>query len=500
MDAGARMPSGMKDRLARSAAWLVWSKGAVQLISFLSVLLVARLLHPADYGLMALAGIWMGMMALISEMGLGAAIIQFRDLDAAELNACFWLTMTVATAGYVGLYGAAPLIAVWFSAPRLSDVLRVVGLVLPLMAVRVVSDSLLRKRLAFDRLSQAEIAAVLINVPIVLGLAWGGAGVWALVAGGLVVPLVQGILICWFARWRPGLQVGGARLSDLLRYSLATLGARITWAAYQQADIFVLGKVSGDIAVGYYSMARQLAELPVTKVSMLVNQLATPVMAELQGNLTALRTSFLRGVRLVSSVSLPLCVGMMLVAEDVVRIGLTEKWAASVAPLQILSFFSILSAVAVLFSPVLMVRHRVDFLLRYTIAQLLLMTPAFWAGAAWGGPVGVALAWTIVYPIGFAWLMREVFRELEIGWRQFLAQVKPAALATLVMALTVLLGRLILESGAVGHPVARLGAMVAPGAIVYGAMLWWIGGPVRGEIAQVAGWVVRGGGVTRDKT
>lgn len=488
----------MKEQLARSVFWIVWSKGAAQLISFLSVLLVARLLSPADYGLMALASIWTGMMLLISEMGLGAAIIQFQHLDDAEVNACFWLTMTVALAGYVSLYGAAPSIAGWFSAPKLADVLRVIGLTLPLMAVRVVPDSLLRKRLAFDRLAQADIAAVMINVPIVLGLAWWGAGVWALVVGALVAAIVQVVSSFWFARWRPGLRVGGARLPSLLHYSVATLGSRITWATYQQADVFVLGKVSGDIAVGYYSMAKHLAALPVTKVSVLVNQLAAPVMAELQESLTELRASVLRGVRLVTTVSLPVCVGVMLVAADIVRVALTEKWAAAVPPLRILSLYSILSSVAVLFVPALMARYRTGFMLRYSLTQLLLMPLAFWAGAAWGGPLGVALAWATVYPIGFAWLLREVLRELEIGWRQFLAQLKPAALSTLVMILTVLLARLVWDSVAPDHPVGRLGVMVGAGAVGYGATLWWIGDAVRGEILQVAGWVVNGGRVARD--
>ena len=489
----------MNELLARSVFWIVWSKGAGQLISFLSVLLVARLLDPADYGLMALAGIWTGMMAMISEMGLGAAIIQFREVDDAELNGCFWLTMAAATVGYVILYGMAPAIATWFDAPKLTSVLRVIALTLPLMAVRVVPDSLLRKRLAFDRLSQADIAAVLLNVPIVLGLAWYGAGVWALVAGALVVALLQAAFSFWYARWRPGLQMGSARLPDLVRYSLATLGSRLTWAAYQQADTFFLGRVSGDIALGFYSMAKHLAALPVTKVSGVVNQLASPLMAELQENLPALRASVLRGVRLVSSISLPLCVGGILVAEDLVRVALTEKWAPVAPLLRILMCYSIISSLAVLFAPMLMARYRMGFVLRYSTVQLLLMSLGFWFGATWWGPVGVALAWTIVYPIGFSWLLRESLRELEMRWPQLLAELKPAALSTLVMVVTGLVGRLLWDSFAYDLPLARLATMVGAGAIGYIVTLWLIGGPLRGEIREVAGWLVRGGRTAREK-
>src|SRR5437870_2323989 len=115
----------MRDRIAKSVFWLVWSRGGIQLLSFASTLLVARLINPSDYGLMALAGIWTTTIALLAELGLGAAIIQLRELEEGELNACFWLTMGFTSIGYLALYASAPFIAVWFDSPLLSTVLRV---------------------------------------------------------------------------------------------------------------------------------------------------------------------------------------------------------------------------------------------------------------------------------------------------------------------------------------------------------------------------------------
>ena len=161
----------MKDRIAKSVFWIVWSRGVLQIVSFVATIVVARLLSPADYGLMALAGIWTATLAKVSEMGLGPTIIQFQDLEDRELNACFWLTMCLGV-GYLALYTAAPAIAAWFASPRLLDVLRVVGLSLPLVAVRLVPDSLLRKQLKLDKVSQARIASTVVSIPVVLGMAW----------------------------------------------------------------------------------------------------------------------------------------------------------------------------------------------------------------------------------------------------------------------------------------------------------------------------------------
>src|SRR5215475_13563402 len=167
----------MRDRIARSVFWIVWSRGGIQTLSFISTIFVARMLAPSDYGVMALASIWTTSVSMLAELGLGAAIIQFRDLEDRDLNACFWLTMGITGAGYLALYFTAPTIAAWFSSPRLSDVLRVVGLTLPLTALRIVPDSLLRKRLELDKVAQAEIAAALVTLPVMVGMAWAGAGV-----------------------------------------------------------------------------------------------------------------------------------------------------------------------------------------------------------------------------------------------------------------------------------------------------------------------------------
>src|ERR1700751_4441453 len=143
--------TSLRGRVARSLFWITWSRGVLQLLNFATTLLVARILMPADYGLMALAGFWTGMAGILADMGLGSAIIQFRNLDKREIDACFWLTMTLATLCFVPLSLSAPGIARWFAAPRLAEVLPVLSLVLPLTACRVVSDSLLRQRLSGHR-------------------------------------------------------------------------------------------------------------------------------------------------------------------------------------------------------------------------------------------------------------------------------------------------------------------------------------------------------------
>jgi len=114
----------LRTRVAQSIFWLAWSRGVVQLLSFATTVLVARILVPADYGVMALAGIFIATAGMLAEMGLGGAIVQFRDLDRRDLDTCFWITVTLAILAYAVLALGASVIAGWFAVPRLAEVLR----------------------------------------------------------------------------------------------------------------------------------------------------------------------------------------------------------------------------------------------------------------------------------------------------------------------------------------------------------------------------------------
>jgi teichuronic acid exporter len=485
-------PIWMKERIAKSLFWLVWSRGLLQVVSFCSGLVVARLLKPDDYGLMALAGTWIAIASLIAELGLGAAIIQFPHLEDGEINACFWLTLATAWAAYGALFALAPGISAWFASARLCAVLRIAGLTLPLTAIRTVPEGLLRKRLELDKVSKTEVAALLGTIPVTLGLAFFGAGVWALVAGALTIPLIRGIASFWFVRWWPGLRLRGRRFQEIARYSLAVSGTNTLWAIYQQVDTLILGKMSGAAVVGFYFMARLLANLPLEKVSAPFNQIAYPVLAELQADRSAMRASFLRVLRLTACVTVPASVGLALIAEDLVAVALADKWAPVVPLLRVLSICGLIRCLGVLLPPVLFARYRTAFLFKWTASGLVLTTLAFWGGAAWSGALGVALASIIVYPLLTVWMAGATFREIEVGWYTIWDELRPVVRAALVMTGWILVLLEAMRVAEVGDPLARLAFTSGSGAVIYAATIIRCGGRLTTELAEVAGWVFLG--------
>lgn len=484
------MSLSLKDRVAKSVFWIVWSRAGIQVISGISSIVVARLwLEPSDYGLIAIAGVWTTTMGMMTEMGLGTAIVQFRDMVEKELNMCFWLIVTIGIGGYASLFATAPFIAQWFGTPMLTDILRVAGLALPLTSLAVVPDSLLRKRLELDKLAKIHVVGALVSVVTVVTTAANGAGVWALVWAALMGLLVVNVGLYWTERWTPGFGLERTRLLAILQFSMSTLGSRFFWTVYNQVDVVALGKLTGEATLGFYSYAKELAMLPVVRGSAVVNQFAFPVMAELQDDPDAMRAAFVRGLRIVSCCFFPVCVGMALVAQDAVLVLLTEKWLLIVPMLQLLCIYGSIKSIDVMLPPVLLARYRHGFLLHYTIVLFLVMSTAFWFGAMWNGGMGVVLVWVVVYPILMMGLVREVLKEISMSLKTFLQQMRTALNATLVMVIAVMIiQEYVLPSDSTGS-LFRLILTSVTGALVYGSTLFAQGGKSVDEVREVLRWI-----------
>jgi teichuronic acid exporter len=481
----------LRARVARSMFWIAWSRGALQVLYFATTLLVARILVPADYGVMALAGIWTTSVGMLAEMGLGAAIIQFRDLDRREIDTCFWTTMILAIIGWAALSLGASMIAEWFAVPRLADVLPVLGLVLPLTACCVVSDSLLRRRLALDRVSQAEVIGGVVTLPVILGCALGGLGVWTLVVGALMAPAVRSAATFAFAPWRPGFHFGGERLKEMLHFSLSTLGVRILWVLRESADELIIGKITGQVTLGLYTMAKELALLPGSKISTVINMLSAPMMAELQTNIDAMRTAFYRALRLTAAIALPTSAGIALVADEMVAVLLGPKWLPSAPLLRLLCLYAAVRAIDVLLPPVLFARHRERFLFWYCLALLIVVPTAVLLGALWQGAPGAVVISTPVYCAVMTIMARETLAELKGSFSDLWSNTWPILAATAAMVAVVLLLREIVLVGRPETPWVGLVLLSVSGAATYGAALFAVGSPVIGEGAEVAGWILR---------
>jgi len=268
---------------------------------------------------------------------------------------------------------------------------------------------------------------------------------------------------------------------------------RICWSLYQQSDVFVVGKVLGEATVGIYSLAMDIATVAVNKISTVISQVAAPVMAEVQNDVALLRGSLLRGIRLTAWITFPVCVGMMLVADDLVRFVLTDRWAAVVPIIELLCPYALVRSIAVLLPPVLMARFRTRLLLGFNVTLLAIMPLAFWVGARTAGVIGVAAVWVVVYPAMLIPIVSRALVEVRANWALLGLELWRPTIATAVMGASVLIVRYIPLAPQAGQPLLRLGAMVVVGTVSYLLALFFIGGSAVGEMKEMSGWLLRRG-------
>jgi len=480
----------VKERIRKVVFWMVWSRVGVQLVSFASTIFVARLLAPADYGLVVMAGVWTGTLMMITEVGMGAAIVQYQDLTRDELDDCFWFTLATTVLMYLALFAAAPAIARVVAMPALVAVLRVLGLIVPLSGLRVVPESLLRKRLEFDRLVRAELASRVLGIPLVVSLALAGFGAWALVAVGVFSPLVMTSACYLMVRWWPRLPTGAGRLREMVRFGATTMGTRLCSATYQQSDSLILGAVGGQVALGVLSMAKTLALLPVEKISATVNEVALPLMAILRDDRAAMRRSFLRALRLVACTTAPLCLAAAVTADDEIAIALGAKWAPVVPLMRVFCVYAVIKCIDVLLPPVLLARDRAGFLFRYVIALLIVMPVVFYGGAALLGGLGVAVAWLLFYPPIVLRMASEALAELDLRWRDVGRELLPLAVALIATALVMLSVRAMLPGSEKEPTIVRGASSLIAGGVAFISIVMLRGGVMAKEVTQVAAWVV----------
>ena len=461
----ARVRRELDRSLVSGVAWSGAAKWTAQVVAWVSTLFVARLVTPADFGVVGMAWLYLGFVAVGTEFGIGSAVVTMRELSARQLHQL----NTVAIALGVGAAGLSVALAVplarFFDEPRLAAVVAVLSASALIAGSKVVPAALLQKELQFRRLAMFEGASAVIVALGTLGLAIAGLGYWALVFGSLAGAIVHVSLV---VRSRP-LPLGwprGADIGPAVSFSRDMLVSRLSWYAYDNADFLIAGKVLGTSPLGAYRLAWTFASMPLDKLVSLVGRVTPAVLSSVQNDRAELRRYVLRITEAVSLAVFPASVGLALVADDFVQALLGDKWLAAVWPLRILAAYTCVRGVTPIWSQVLMVTGDTRFLMSVSGLGALTLPLGFWVGSHWG-LIGIASAWVVLHPpVVVAPIYRRLSRRIDLPFAAFGRALMPAAKATALMTAVVVLVRfLTVGDGAL----VRLAAEVAAGCFAYAA-------------------------------
>jgi O-antigen/teichoic acid export membrane protein len=468
--------------LARAVAWNAAARWISQILSWISTIVIARLLTPYDYGIVGMASLYLNLAMYVSQAGIGDAIIALRDLtrrQIAELNA---LALIVG-AGLVGLSCVlAQPIAHFFSSPALTNVLMVSSLIFAFSAFQVVPRALLQKELRFKLLAGIETVRTFFQIFAAVLFALLHFRYWSLVIGYVVASATTSAVTLYWKRHEFRLPRFDQMRREL-RYSRQIILSRVAWYSYENADFGVAGRVLGSVPLGNYTVAWNISSAPLEKIANLVTGVTPAYFSAVQTDKSELRRYLLRLTEILSLVAVPASIGLALVADYVVKGLLGPRWVGVIGPLRLLGLFVATRSLATFLPNLLTAIGDSAFVMWAMVGSAVTMPIAFLVGSHWGTS-GIATAWLVAYPIVIAPVYYRVFQKTEMPTGEYVRVLVPSLTASAIMVIAVWGTRAILP---VQTPaVLSLCATALVGAVAYcGGLLLLHRGRV-GQIVRAA--------------
>ena len=409
----------LSKRAMNAASWRFAVSAVSAVLSFGIHVWLARLLPPADFGLIAMAFVFTGLARILSNFGLPAAVVQRSNLTPEHVRTAFTISGLLGLVMTLLLIALAPLATLVFPEPRLPAVIRTLAPLFLFTGLGNTAGAILRRQLDFKRIFWVSILSYVFGFAgVAIPMALMGFGVWSLVAGYLVSPVVETVLLLALVRHPVRPMIGRRQTRELAGYGAGFSLNEILNFGARNGDNLVIGRYLGDGPLGLYTKAYGLMRMPAEYLGEVLNAVLFPAFAELQGEKRRLASAYLRSTELAVLLSAPLLSGMVVAAPHMILGLLGPNWEGSILPLQILGLVGVLSTGYPLSTNVANAVGRVYAVsIRTGIFALAIVVLGFLA-LPWGLP-GVAIAVTVAHLVMYFLMSGLALRSLDVSWKRF---------------------------------------------------------------------------------
>lgn len=444
---------------------MTWAYGSYvggQVLVLLGTAVLARLLAPRDFGLVALALVFVTILETIKDLGVTQALVIAKDDEAADTA----FLVSVGLGGVLALVVAliAPLAADVFSEPDLTPLLAVLGLTFVLRALGSTHYALAQRALDFRTRTKSEFADVLVRSIIGIVLAFAGAGAWSLIVGYLAGAATKTVVLWVEVRWRPRLRLQRHLVRSLVRFGAAVTAVDLLATYNSNADNFFVGRVLGATSLGFYSIAYRVPILIIQNLANVAGQVLFPAFAAVQSS--SLGRSYLAALRATLYLVIPLTVLLAVLAEPVLVVCFGQQWAPAADAMAVLTVFAGITTIAIPSGTAYKAMGKPGILLLLSIPRAIFMTVALVFVTKYG-LVSVAATQAVASALLATAAILVAARMLRTGLKPILSVLGTASAAALGMLAVVLpLDR------ALDGVWTRLLVVPLPGLVVYGLLLW----------------------------
>lgn len=315
--------------------WRLAERCGAQLVSMVVSVVLARLLSPEDYGTIALITVFTTILQVFIDSGLGSALIQKKDADDLDFSSVFYFNIVLCLFLYLGMFLAAPLIAVFYNDSSLVPLVRALSLTLVISGVKNIQQSYVSRKMLFKRFFFSTLGGTIVSAFLGIGMAYRGYGVWALVAQQLCNASVDTLILWLTVRWRPKRIFSWQRLKVLLSYGWKLLASSLLGTMYNNLCYLIIGKMYSSADLAYYNQGDKFPQLIINNINTSIDSVLLPVMSSVQDDRERIKNMTRRAIKTSIYVMAPLMMGLVFCAEPIVKLVLTDKWLPCVPYLRI---------------------------------------------------------------------------------------------------------------------------------------------------------------------
>lgn len=318
--------------------WRFLERSGAQGVAFVVSIVLARILDPSLYGVIALVTVFTAVLQVFVDSGMGNALIQKKDADDLDFSSVFYFNIATCVFLYIIAFVSAPLIAYFYEMPELSSIVRVLSLIVVISGVKNVQQAYVSRNLLFKKFFYSTLGGTLGAAVIGIWMALRGFGVWALVVQHLFNAAIDTIILWNTVRWRPKKMFSINRLKGLFAYGWKLLVSALIDTGYNNLRSLIIGKLYTSSDLAFYNRGKQFPNLVVTNINSSIDSVLLPTMSKVQEDKSRVRDMTRRAIKVSTYIMMPIMTGLAVCAEPIIRLVLTEKWLPAVFFLRFFCF------------------------------------------------------------------------------------------------------------------------------------------------------------------
>lgn len=429
-------------KVLSSLIWKLLENGGAYGIQFLFQIILARILVPSDYGILALLTVFITIANILIRTGFHTALIQKKDADEIDLSSVFYLTLAIAGILYVTMFFIAPIIADFYGEFLIINVFRALSSILVLGALSSIQIMVLTKQMQFKKQFISSLCAILVSGTIGIVIAYSGFGVWALVIQQIINQFIFTMVLWITVKWRPKRIFSFTRIKELFPYGWKLTLSSLADCLYTNLNGMIIGKIYNPALLGFYNRGEQFPQMVVTGINGSIQSVMFPVLAYEQDNKQRIKEIVKRSMITSSFIIFPTMVGLAVISEPLIKFLLTERWLMCVPYLKIFCAYYALWPIHTLNLQAIIALGRSDIFLKLEIVKksigiiILLISIFFGVYAIAIGTLigGIVSTYINAYPN---------FKLINYGFIEQFKDYLPSLILSLIMGLSISLFDLI---------------------------------------------------------